>query len=106
MLPRMTDVTITIHDLRSTVAILLDGLEDQLGSTVELGADYYWAIDPDSVYSYAPVSNPMVGQLSDDVATVRSALVDGAAPVEIWHVLRHVNGILARLAWLSAHQSP
>jgi hypothetical protein len=103
----MSGISISIHDLRATVAILLDSLENQLGPTVDLAADYYWAVDPDAAYSldHAPASGPLVGQLSDDVATVRSALADGVGSGETWHVLRHVNGILARLAWLSAHES-
>jgi hypothetical protein len=105
---QVTSPSISISELRTTLANLLDSLENQLGPRVDLGADYYWTIDPDAAYHLErdPASGPTVGQLSDDVATVRETMVGGVEPAETWHVLRHVNGILARLAWLSHHAEP
>ena len=76
---KVSGVNISIHDLRAAVAILLDNLEDQLGPTVDLDADYYWAVDPDAAFAlgHAPAPDPTVGSLSDGVETVRSAVEDG-----------------------------
>jgi hypothetical protein len=39
-----------------------------------------------------------IGQLSDDVESLRGILVGGIRPEATWHDLGHVNGILSRVA--------
>ena len=97
------ELTVTVADLRAGVEVLLNEAERRLGSTINLGADYYWDLDARVVYdlTQVPPAGPGIGQLSDDVASLRSLLEGGPdGEVFLWHDLAHVVGILRRVATL------
>jgi hypothetical protein len=76
-------------------------VERQHGTVVDLDADHYWTIGPWDAFRFetSGVSEPTVGQLTDDIDTLRSMLVGNAdRPVAVRHDLAHVIGILSRLA--------
>ncbi|WP_258725953.1 hypothetical protein [Cellulomonas sp. NS3] len=102
----MGDKTVvSLPVLRHVVGLLFDELEKRHGGRVELGADFYYVLSTEAVYS--PGDTPdgqecTLGSLVDDVATVReiAARLPDEHMVVLWHDLAHVNGILQRLAAL------
>jgi hypothetical protein len=96
-------VMITVDELRSALSLLLDEVERRLGPSIDLGADYYWEINPAVAFDLktTPTQLITVGQLSDDVASVRDFVGQPAGElVVIWHEVGHLAGILRRLAAL------
>jgi hypothetical protein len=94
---------VSLVQLRQGLSILLDEIERQYGPTVDLDADYYWSITPGDAFRFETggAPEPTVGQLTDDIASLREMLVsDTDRPVVIWHDLAHVIGLLTRLAAL------
>jgi hypothetical protein len=94
-------LVIEIHELRSALELLLDAVEQRFGSSLELDADYYWMLDQDAAYDMNtdPPTAVLVGQLTDDVTEMRTIL-SGREVVSVWHDLRHVVGVLSRVAAL------
>jgi hypothetical protein len=91
---RIPDVNIS--DLRAGLSRALDAAEELLGAEVALEVDYYWHIPVGDAFDLAnEPSTFMVGQVSDDLATLRdpSAVTAEAA----WHELSHVVGVLRAL---------
>ena len=60
-----------------------------------------WAVEPNAAFDLEEDPPVAVGQLSDDVATVRELLTRDDAEVFLWHDLEHVIGILQRIASLA-----
>lgn len=102
----MSDETVvSLPVLRHVVGLLFDELEKRHGAQVELGADFYYVLPTEAMYSPGDVPDGQgctLGSLVDDVATVRE--IAAQPPDErmavLWHDLAHVNGILQRLAAL------
>jgi hypothetical protein len=100
----MTNSTeVSLGDLRQALTQLLDAVERRHGPTVDLDTDHYWTIGPADAFRFdaADGPEPTVGQLTDDVQSMRAMLEatrDG--PAVVWHDLAHVVGILNRLAAL------
>jgi hypothetical protein len=98
---RMTDaLTVSVADLREALSRLLDQVEREYGAEVDLDADFYWVVDRSAAYNHdtPEAARLTVGQLSDDIESLRSMLVGGFRPEAIRHDLGHVIGILSRLA--------
>ncbi len=94
---------VSLVQLRQGVSILLDEIERQYGTAVDLDVDYYWTITPGEAFRFeaSEAPEPTVGQLTDDIASLREMLAsDTDRPVVIWHDLAHVIGLLTRLAAL------
>lgn len=88
--------TINIPDLRTALIRTLDLAEARLGSTVELGADYYWHLAVDDAFDVANEPTTFtVGQVSDDLQEVHADHV--RVPEEAWHDLSHLVGVLRAL---------
>jgi hypothetical protein len=80
---------------------MLHELERKFGTEVDLDADYYWNIWADAAFDMGSDPVPDVGQLSDDVDTLRELVSDAdERPVIVWHDLAHVLGILQRVVGL------
>ena len=98
----MTDaLDVNVTDLRRAVGRLLDVVEEQHGSTVALGADHYGMLSDEAAFNMGaePTAGAIVtGQLSDDVDAVRELLDRRHDEIAVWHDLRHVIGVLSRIA--------
>jgi len=98
-----SEALLSLVDLRQYLNLLLDELERKHGMTVDLDADYYWTVGPDEAFRFdgGGPPEPTVGQLTDDLQSLRNLLSHGADhPVVLWHDLAHTVGILGRLAAL------
>lgn len=95
-------VRVSVADLREALSRLLDAVEREYGSDIDLGADFYWVVDRSAAYSLdRPEAEELtVGQLSDDIGSLRGLLAGGIQPEALWHDLAHLTGILSRLAAL------
>jgi hypothetical protein len=94
--------TINIGLLRRALERCLDECERQLGSDIDLEADHYWIIDPSDAFDLTSAPEPVVGQISDDIDSIQSALARPAdEPYFIWHEVGHLLGPLTRLASLT-----
>jgi hypothetical protein len=92
---------IRIDDLRAWLSAILDEIERKYGAEFDLDADHYWDIRADAAFDMASNPVPDVGQLSDDVDTLREFISQRAdRQVIVWHDLAHVVGILKRVAAL------
>jgi hypothetical protein len=93
--------TVDLGHLRAALARVLDDVEAQFGSTLDLGADHYWTVDPRWAFdpSVEPSKALTVAQLSDDVEEVRRLATRPDDPT-IWHDLAHIIGVLSRIAAL------
>jgi hypothetical protein len=97
-----TDIQIEVAELRDVLESVLADVEAKFGPTVDLAADYYWVLDPATAFdpSAEQASGMTLGQLSDDVSTVREILKREDEPIIIWHDLAHIVGVLSRIAAL------
>ena len=96
-----TDRVLNLGELRSALGRVLDELERRHGQRIELGADYYWTLDPSDPYKFDAAAQPeiTVSHLGDDVDSMLELLQrDPEEPVIVWHDLGHLVGILRRLA--------
>lgn len=93
----MTDpLVVSIPDLRSAVVRVLNAAEDVLGSEVNMTVDYYWHLPVDDAFDLTTEPQSFtVGQLSDDVETLREH--GYAAPERAGHDLSHLVGVLRAL---------
>ena len=91
-------VAISLVELRSILAVAIDAIEDVHGSTVRVDADHYWTLFVREQFDLA-VDRPTatVGQLTDDVESVRNLLARGGQE-PLWHFLQHAIGLLAGAA--------
>jgi hypothetical protein len=98
----MTDVLdVNVTDLRRALGRLLDMVEERYGPTVALDADHYWMLSDEAAFNLGTeptAEGVMAGQLSDDVDAVRELLDRSHDEVTVWHDLRHVIGVLSRIA--------
>ena len=96
-----SSTTVRIVDLRAGLSAILDEVEGRFGEQVDLGADYYWTLRPAVAVDMNSDPRPDVGQLSDDIASLRELLQRRAnGELFIWHDLAHVIGILKGIAAL------
>jgi hypothetical protein len=103
------EVLVSLADLRQALVSLLDEIEKRHGKVIDLDADYYWTIGPWESFRLDadPVPEPTVGQLTDDVRSMRDILTGSAdRAVVVWHDLTHVIGILNRLAAIDLPDPP
>jgi hypothetical protein len=100
----MTDAAlVSLADLRRGLSMLLEAVERKYGAVVDLDADHYWTVGPQDSFRFEAtgVPEPTVGQLTDDIDSLRDMLAGEAVrPLVAWHDLAHVIGILSRLAAL------
>jgi hypothetical protein len=94
---------VNVQEVRAVVNRLLDVIEKTEGVSLTADVDHYWNLPLSAVFElYADPGSLMldVGQLSDDVQSVREMLThDPEEPVHVWHDLSHVIGVLRFLAW-------
>ncbi|MER7283086.1 hypothetical protein ABT369_52525 [Dactylosporangium sp. NPDC000244] len=91
-------LTVSLDELRRAVSTLLAAIEHRHGETVELDAGFYWTVGPWAAYEFSREPEPTMGDLRDDVESMREML--GREETVVWHDLAHVVGILTRLAAL------
>ncbi len=66
---------IKVSELRSVINHLLDYVEQETGSTINVERDTYWFVSNDSVYDpYAESPELTMGQLSDDWQNLKGIL--------------------------------
>ena len=73
---------LTLVELRSIIAKVLDNLEEEGYEDFNISHDHYWQID--SSQKYDPYKDPnelTIGQLKDDVKTMRSILSGKKEPL-------------------------
>ncbi len=66
--------SVTVAELREALGRLLEAVEIRFGSAVSLGADHYWLLEPQAMFSLEGKPEVNAAQLSDDVATIRELL--------------------------------
>lgn len=95
----VSQVMISVEDLRQALTRVLDKAEQELGRDIDLGADEYWEVPAEATYSLArePGDGLTVGRLSDDAETVRQML-QADYDIFVWHDLAHLCGVLRRVA--------
>ncbi len=105
--PLMTvSMTVRIEDLRTALDTLLVEIERRSGTEIELDADQYWEVYPTAAFDLYSKPDPTVGQLSDDLDTLREVISQrSGGEIHVWHDLAHILGILRRLAALGASGS-
>jgi hypothetical protein len=96
--------TIYLDDLERVVERCLLECRNRFGASVELGADYYWLIEPSEAFDLDADPSPNAGQLTDDIATIRAAAANGDPLASPSHELGHALGVLNRLAYLLASE--
>jgi len=92
-------MAIDVEQLRAALELVLSHVERQTGPSVELTADYYREVAPRAGYdaNVTPAGDALtLGQLQDDIQAVRDLLDRG--DVVVWHDLRHLAGVLRRIA--------
>lgn len=97
------ELIVSVAELRGALDALLNEVERRFGPTIDLDADFYWDLEPSVIYdlTQVPPGEPAIGQLSDDVASIRSLLHQRQdTDVVLWHDLVHVVGVLRRVAAL------
>ena len=89
-------LVVSIPDLRSAVVRVLNAAEKVLGSEVNLTVDYYWHLSVDDAFELTTEPQSFtVGQLSDDVETLRE---HGDTETDLaGHDLAHLVGVLRAL---------
>lgn len=97
MLSNMTEpLTVSIAELRTAANRALDAVASRLGSDVSLDVDHYWHLPV--VEAFDLTTEPTgftVGQVSDDVESIRDA---GTVPAEaVQHDIGHLIGVLRAL---------
>lgn len=90
---------VSVAELRSVTAKLLDAAEVMFGPVIELGADHYWLVESDDAFDLTQEPIVCAGQLSDDLESVRA--VGGAGPESLGHDLDHLLGLLRRVSALA-----
>jgi hypothetical protein len=71
----MDDPTeIAVAELRAAADRLLDAVERRFGQRVTLEGDEYWSIFPSDAFKLESQPPIGVGQLSDDIATIRNSV--------------------------------
>lgn len=89
-------MTVAIAELKRSCSHLLEHIEALGVSEVELDDDYYWFVEKTEVYNAQQTPTALsVGQLSEDLADIRSALNGSAPPVAL--LLVRLAGILRKV---------
>ena len=96
--------TLNINHLREACTLLLDRVELEHGTELEVGdlpLGFYWEIDLRS--SFAMVDSPSVvtSDFVDDVESTEELLTRGPTEVYLWHDLGHLSGVFRGLAFLN-----
>jgi hypothetical protein len=97
---------IAVSELRTAVARMLDAVEAEHGSSVDLDADLYWWLDPVEMFDMTADPQIEVGQISEDVEDTRGVLTREEGEIWLWHDLAHLAAIFLRLAALDTPRQP
>jgi len=90
------DLTIDVDQIRSALARVLNAVERDHGSQLQLHGDFYWSLPVAAAFDLTK-SDPALtaGQLSDDLDAVRQLASDeNSEIVAVWHELAHMVGVL------------
>ena len=92
----MADTSVAVADIRALMTRVLDVIEAQRGSALELGEDYYWHLPVRAAFDLSqPHPELTAGQLTDDVHELREALTDPESiDLATWHALGHLVRVL------------
>ncbi|MDH6242834.1 hypothetical protein [Mycobacterium sp. OTB74] len=86
----MADEILRIDELRAAVGLALDQFVDHFGDEVVMRPDWYWHLQVEDAFDLLREPGHTVGDLSDDLAEVRSMLAERDAYEQPWHILMHV----------------
>jgi hypothetical protein len=93
----MSDAVLRIADLRAALGLALDAVEAEQGDDIVIAHDHYWHLPVETSFDLSreptDLTDLTVGQVSDDLAEVRS-LLGGAEAEPAWHAISHVIGLL------------
>ncbi|MDP9822841.1 hypothetical protein [Nocardioides massiliensis] len=103
-----TPPDITVAELRTAIGRVLDAVEEQFGEELRFPVDYYWAIPVEDAYAtYDTPKLEMMGQVSDDTASVRAFLDEPTDEyVSIVHECAHLRGVLQAIEHLDLNPVP
>ena len=90
--------TIRVRELRNALDVVLTQVEETVGDTIDLDADYYWDVYGADAFDPYSDPKPSLGQLTDDIERLRQ-LTAGVANTDVIvsHDLPHLVGILRRI---------
>jgi hypothetical protein len=90
---------IAVASMRAAAERLFDAVEEQYGPEPEFDDDHYWLIELDDVFNLDRDPRLGVGQLSDDVESIRDFLERPEDEyIAIWHEMSHLIGLLTAVA--------
>jgi hypothetical protein len=90
---------VKVADLRTALQRLLDAIEEQIGSEIDLATDFYWNVPNQAAYQVDADPELDVGSVFDDVQSVSDyASGDANEPTIIWHECEHLAGVLRAIA--------
>jgi hypothetical protein len=91
---------LTLSELRTVLARILDQIETQFGPQLDLDGGLYWSLESGTAYSLSEAAGATItaGDLVDDVQTIREILTRDPPEIYVWHDLEHVIGVLGRIA--------
>lgn len=89
-------MTVSFAEIREALDLVLAEAERRLGPVVACKPDYYWALPPDISDVDASPPEPSLGQLSDDIQSIRGFLTEreDGDHIIVWHELMHLCGVL------------
>jgi hypothetical protein len=90
-------IQLSLADLPVAVGRILDAVERERGSLVDVLVDDYWHLWTAAAFDLAdPRPALTVGRVSDDRHSLRD-FVTGTDQQPLWHVLQHAIGVLRAL---------
>jgi hypothetical protein len=96
---RKSDVSVA--ELRSAVARLVDAVEEKFGPHLSFPEDYYWNVPFDRATSLDTEPALDMGSVVDDIDSVRDLLSQNAGDLPvIWHEVQRITGMLRSIARL------
>jgi hypothetical protein len=93
----MTDITLTVAELRSWCAKTLDVLEADEHTRIVVPKGLYYIAEPARIWELPPAP-PTVGDSDDDVVTLRDEAAQAPEDLVAPHSLGHLIGILTVVA--------
>lgn len=73
---------VDVANLRRTVGLLFDRLEQSVGPVMPLDHDFFWCVDPEQIYDiYTQRSEFTVGQLSECITQLEEIEADPSRAV-------------------------
>jgi hypothetical protein len=97
---------ISVVDLRAALALLLDAVEEKLGSRLHFDEDFYWNVPLRDATLVDRDPELDLGSVVDDATSVLELLTRASDDgVYIWHDVDHVVGVMRAIGRLDLPES-